>query len=249
MNTKREVMTESIFGKPWGTWRALEKSGELRRTLIVVSPVDGLVVEKMDQALEGMYLKPGMNVYKIVDLSTIWVEAEVFEHQVPWLKVGQRALIEISYQPGRHYSGAIRYIYPFFNNKTRTLKVSIELANPGQQLRADMYANVTFDVPSARGVVAVPEDAVIHSGERNVVVLDRGNGTFQVSEVILGVNGDGRWEVKEGLEEGDRVVISSQFLIDSESTLKEAIRKIISNREGTDGSDDASSPPITTHQD
>ena len=222
--------------------RALEKSGEVRRTLKVVSPVSGLVVEKMDQALEGMYLKPGMNVYKIVDLSTIWVEAEIFEHQVPWLKVGQRAVIEIPYQPGKRYSGTIRYIYPFLNSKTRTLTVSIELPNPGQQLRAQMYANVTFNVPSARGVVAVPEEAVIHSGERNIVVLDQGNGTFQVTEVILGVNGDGRWEVKEGLEEGDRVVVSSQFLIDSESNLKEAIRKIISEREGTEGPDDAASP-------
>ena len=228
--------------------RALEESGELRRTLQVVSPVDGLVVEKMDQALEGMYLKRGMSVYKIVDLSTIWVEAEVFEHQVPWLKVGQRALIEISYQPGRRYRGTIRYLYPYLNDKTRTLKVSIELANPGQELRADMYANVTFEVPSARGVVAVPEEAVIHSGRRNIVVLDRGNGTFQVSEVILGVNGDGRWEVKEGVEAGDRVVISSQFLIDSESTLKEAIRKIISSKNGAGGSDDASASPMTAHE-
>lgn len=222
--------------------RALEKSGEIRRTLKMVSPVAGLVVEKMDQALEGMYLKPGMNVYKIVDLSTIWVEAEIFENQVPWLKVGQRALIEIPYQPGKRYSGTIRYIYPFLNAKTRTLKVSIELPNPGQQLRAQMYANVTFNIPSAQGVVAVPENAVIHSGERNVVVLDRGNGTFQVTEVILGVNGDGRWEVKEGLEEGDRVVVSSQFLINSESNLKEAIRKITSDREGTQDSDGAASP-------
>ncbi|MCH7805078.1 MAG: efflux RND transporter periplasmic adaptor subunit [Acidobacteria bacterium] len=211
--------------------RDLEKSGELRRTLTVVSPVDGLVVEKMDQALEGMYLKPGMNVYKIVDLSTIWVEAEVFEHQIPWLKVGQEALIDISYQPGKRYQGTIRYIYPFLNNKTRTLKVSIELPNPGQELRANMYANVTFDVPSARGVLAVPEESVIHSGERNIVVLDRGEGRFQVKEVTLGLNGNGLWEVTKGLKRGDRVVISSQFLINSESNLKEAIRKIVSKRE------------------
>lgn len=211
--------------------RDLEKSGELRRTLTVVSPVDGLVVEKMDQALEGMFLKPGMNVYKIVDLSTIWVEAEVFEHQIPWLKVGQEALIDISYQPGKRYQGTIRYIYPFLNNKTRTLKVSIELPNPGQELRANMYANVTFDVPSARGVLAVPEESVIHSGERNIVVLDRGEGRFQVKEVTLGLNGNGLWEVTKGLKRGDRVVISSQFLIDSESNLKEAIRKIVSKVE------------------
>ncbi|MDA2933101.1 efflux RND transporter periplasmic adaptor subunit [Acidobacteria bacterium AH-259-D05] len=211
--------------------RALEKSRELFRTLTVVSPVSGLVVGKMDQALEGMYAKVGMNLYKIADLSTIWVEAEVFEHQIPWLKLGQEALINISYQPGKRYRGSIRYIYPFLNNKTRTLKVSIELPNPGQELRADMYVNVTFDVPSARGVLAVPEETVIHSGERNIVVLDRGEGRFQVKEVTLGLNGNGLWEVTKGLKRGDRVVVSSQFLIDSESNLKEAIRKIVSSGE------------------
>lgn len=209
----------------------LEESLEVRRTLAVVSPVDGLVAEKMDQALEGIYVKAGMNLYKIVDLSTVWVEAEVFENQVPWLKIGQRARVELPYEPGRQYSGRVRYTYPFFNQKTRTMKVSIELPNPGQTLRAGMYANVVFDVPSARNVLAVPEAAVIHSGTRNVIVLDRGEGRFQVKEVVLGVNGGGLWEVKEGLEEGDMVVVSSQFLIDSESNLQEAIQKMISEAE------------------
>jgi Cu(I)/Ag(I) efflux system membrane fusion protein len=110
------------------------------------------------------------------------------------------------------------------------MKVSIELPNPGLKLRADMYSNVTFDVPSAHNVLTVPEESVIHSGKRNVVVLDRGDGTFQVSPVTLGVNGDGVWEIKEGIAQGDRVVVSSQFLIDSESNLREAVRKMISRR-------------------
>lgn len=206
----------------------LESSGEVKRTLTVASPVDGTVVSKMTQALEGMFVKPGMNLYQVVDLSTIWLDAEVFENQVPWLKLGERATIETSYEPGRRYSGVIRYLYPFFDNRTRTMKVSIELPNPGQHLRADMYANVTFNVPQRRGVVAVPEEAVIHSGTREVVVLDRGNGTFQVRNVALGVNGNGLWEVREGVMEGDRVVLSSQFLIDSESNLREAIQKLTS---------------------
>jgi Cu(I)/Ag(I) efflux system membrane fusion protein/cobalt-zinc-cadmium efflux system membrane fusion protein len=218
----------------------LAKTRQLLRTLAVVSPVDGLVVEKMDQALHGMYVKAGMNLYKIVDLSTIWVEVEVFEHQIPWLKIGQRATIELPYEPGKKRVGRIRYLYPFFNEKTRTMKVTIELSNPGQGLRAEMYANVTFDVPSARNVLAIPEEAVIHSGTRNVVVLDRGNGTFQVKEVKLGVNGSGLWEVMEGLQEGDRIVVSSQFLIDSESNLQEAIRKMIS---GTGQSETTPEPP------
>ena len=206
----------------------LEQSGELRRTLSVVAPVNGIVVEKMDQALQGMFVKAGMNLYKIADLTTIWVEVEIFENQVPWMKIGQRAEIELPYEPGRKYVGQVRYLYPFLNEKTRTMKVSIELRNPGQRLRAEMYANVTFAVPAARNVLAVPEEAVIHSGQRNVVVLDRGNGTFQVAEVTLGVNGNGLWEVKNGLDDGDVVVVSAQFLIDSESNLQEAIRKMIS---------------------
>ncbi len=205
----------------------LEKTRRVKRTLTVASTAGGLVVEKMNQALEGMYVRPGMNLYKIVNLSTIWVEAEVFENQVPWLKVGQRARVELPYQPGITHRGTVRFIYPFFNEKTRTLKVSLQLPNPRWELRADMYANVFFEVPSARGVLAVPEESVIHSGSRNIVVLDRGNGTFQVREVALGVNGNGMWEVTDGISEGDQIVVSSQFLIDSESNLKEAIRKMV----------------------
>ncbi|GAB4249532.1 MAG: hypothetical protein Kow00109_25580 [Acidobacteriota bacterium] len=224
--------------------RELEKSRKPRRTLKVVSPVDGLVVEKMDQALEGMYVKPGMNLYKIVDLSTMWVEAEVFEHQLPWLKLGQHAILEFPGLPGNRFHGTIRYLYPAFNQKTRTARVSIEVPNPGQQLRADMYANVTFEVPAARNVIAVPENAVIHSGERNIVVLDQGAGRFQVREVTLGRNGNDLWEVLEGLHEGDRVVVSSQFLIDSESNLREAIQKMLAARQ----QQGEAAPPPPVHQ-
>jgi Cu(I)/Ag(I) efflux system membrane fusion protein/cobalt-zinc-cadmium efflux system membrane fusion protein len=206
----------------------LETSREPRRTLAVMSPAGGLVVEKMDQALEGMYAKAGMNLYKIADLSTIWVEVEVFENQIPWLRVGQRALVELAYEPGKQYTGRVRYLYPFLDEKTRTMKVSVELPNSGRKLRADMYANVTFEIPSVRDVVAIPEESVIHSGTRNVAILDRGDGRFEVREITLGVNGSGLWEVKEGLSEGDRIVVSSQFLIDSESNLQEAIRKMVS---------------------
>ncbi len=205
---------------------ALERTREPLRTLAVVSPVSGVIVQKMDQALEGMFVKAGMNLYKIADLSSIWVSAEVFENQAPWLRVGQRATIELAYDPGRVYTGRVRYIYPYLSEKTRTLKVSIELPNPGLKLRADMYVNVTMDVPSVRNVVAVPSDAIIRSGTRDVVVLDLGGGKFQARDVELGVSGQGVSEVKRGLAAGDRVVVSAQFLIDSESNLREAIRKL-----------------------
>jgi membrane fusion protein, copper/silver efflux system len=216
---------------------ALEAKGTERRTLSVASPVSGVVVEKMAQALDGMYVRPGMNIYKIADLTTIWVDVEVFENQVGSLRVGQRATVELPYLLGRPYTGYVRYLYPHFNAQTRTMTVSIELENPDRMLRADMYANVTFEVPAARDVITVPEEAVIRSGTRDIVVLERGAGTFSVVSVALGANGSGLWEVRDGVAEGDRVVVSAQFLIDSESNLREAIRRI-----GTETASDA--PPV-----
>lgn len=213
---------------------ALEKERKVRRTLTVTSEVSGLVVSKMEQGLEGMYAKPGMNLLKIVDLSTIWLEVEVFEDQLPWLDVGQKARVEFPAQPGRALTGRVRYVFPYFNEKTRALKLSIELPNPGQKLRAGMYANVSFEVPSALGVIAVPASAVLHSGLRDLVVVDLGDGTFQVREAETGVTGEGLTEIRKGVREGDRVVVSSQFLIDSESNLREAVRQLTARREGSE---------------
>lgn len=226
----------------------LERTGEPRRTLAVVSNASGVVIQKMDQALEGMFVKAGMNLYKIANLSTIWAEAEVFESQAPWLAVGQRARLELPYQVGRAYTGRVRYIYPFLSNKTRTLRVSIELPNPGLELRAEMYANVTFDVPSAKQVLVVPSESVIRSGRREVVVVSLGEGRFQVREVELGVSGDGVMAVTNGLSEGERVVVSAQFLIDSESNLREAIRKIAGSQDAGP-SEMAPSPAAHQHPD
>ena len=202
----------------------LEGERTPRRTLSVLSPVTGVVVEKMDRALDGMYVEAGMNLYKMADLTTIWVDVEVFEHQVEAMRVGQRAQVELPYLPGRPYTGFVRYLYPHFDERTRTMTVSIELENPDLTLRAGMYANVTFDVPVARNALALPEEAVIRGGTRDLVVLERSTGTFQVAAVTLGRQGGGVWEVLDGVEEGDTVVVSAQFLIDSESNLTQAIR-------------------------
>ncbi len=221
----------------------LARSGTVQRTLAVVSPVDGLVVDKMDQALEGMRATPGMQLYKIVDLSTIWVNVQIFENQVPWVKVGQRATIALPYQPGRRYTGVVRFLHPSLDAKTRTMTASIELPNPGDGLRAEMYATVTIAVPAAHGVLAVPDSAVIHSGQRDVVVIDLGHGLFQARDVTLGVSGSGVWQVLAGLAEGDQVVTSAQFLIDSESNLKEAISKMSMPSDTSGHAPDSSSTP------
>ena len=204
----------------------LERERTPRRTLSVLSPVTGVVVEKLDQALDGMHVEAGMNLYKMADLTTIWVDVEVFEHQVEAMRVGQRARVELPYLPGRPYTGFVRYLYPHFDEQTRTMTVSIELENPDLTLRAGMYANVTFDVPVARDALTVPEEAVIRGGIRDLVVLERSPGTFQVVPVTLGRYGDGVWEVLDGVEDTDTVVVSAQFLIDSESNLTAAIRTL-----------------------
>ena len=227
---------------------ALASSGSVQRTLSVSSPVDGLVVEKMDQALEGMRATAGMQLYKIVDLSTVWVDVQIFEYQVPWLKPGLRATIELSYEPGHRYTGVVRFLHPSLDQKTRTMTASIELPNPGLKLRAGMYANVTLDVPSAHQVLAIPDNAVIHSGERDVVVLDLGHGLFQARDVTLGVNGNGLWQVTHGVEEGDRVVVAAQFLIDSESNLKAAIARI-SSPDGAPADPPKATPPPPSTRD
>lgn len=147
----------------------LQRSNTITRTLKVVSPVSGLVIQKMDQSLEGMRLAPGMNVYKIADLTTIWVEIEVFEYQLQHLRLGQTAQIALDAFPGRSWQGQLIYLDPTVNAKTRTLKAYVEIPNPDRELRPQMYANVEIRVPAVSGAVIVPQEAVIHSGERNVV--------------------------------------------------------------------------------
>jgi len=210
----------------------LEASGEPLRTLPVVAGRSGLVVWKMDAALEGMYVNAGMNLYRIADLSSVWVDAQVFEGQLPGLAVGQSATITVPFDDGPALTGRIRHLAPYLTEETRALTVSIELPNPDLRLRPGMFVDVMFERPAARDALTVPSDAVIRSGTRDVVVLDLGSGTFQVREVELGVEDGDVVEITSGLDEGDDVVVSAQFLIDSESNLREAIRKLGSEPTG-----------------
>ena len=212
----------------------LRTTRKLRRTLKILSPVSGVVVAKMDRSLEGMKLTPGMNVYKIADLSTVWAEIEIYEYQLAHVRLGQRASITVDAFPGRRWTGKIIYLDPELNQKTRTLKAFVEIPNPGLRLRPEMYANIEIRTPAVSGAVKVPEEAIIHTGERAVVIVqkDREKGVFEPREVKLGVTGGGYTEVREGLRPGEIVVTSSQFLIDSESNLKEAIQKMLAARSG-----------------
>ncbi len=207
----------------------LSRSGEVNKTLVVTTPFEGIVVEK--HALDGMEVKSGMNLYTIADLSEIWVYADIYEYEVPWVRVGQTARMTLSYDPGRTYTGTVEYVYPYLEEKTRTIRARLVFANPNLDLKPGMYANVEIETSPLEGVVAVPMEAVLFSGERNLVFIALGAGRFAPRDVTIGIeSGDGFYEVKEGLAEGEVVVTSGQFLLDSESKLQESIAKLLQVR-------------------
>lgn len=194
----------------------LARRGKGQTSLTVFSPVTGHVIDK--KAFKGMYVEPSMTVYTIADLSTIWVLAEVFETDVPFLKVGQHAKLAFVSYPGQTFHGRVSYVYPYLNKEARTVRVRVELLNPTFQLKPDMYGEVTLAVDRGNALV-VPESAVLDSGQRQVVFVVRGEGIYEPREVQLGVTAGGVSEVIDGLHEGEEIVTSGNFLLDSESKL------------------------------
>ena len=219
----------------------IERSGEVLRTLKVVAPAGGLVMKRMP-GLEGMAVRPGMEVYHIADLSTLWLSVEVFENQVALVREGTPASITLPYFPGEEFKGRVRFIEPELSQATRTLRVKLEVPNRGGQLRAGMFATVRFTPTATRGAITVPSHSVLRTGQRSVVVLALGNGRFAPREVTLGHESGGVVEVRDGLEEGQRVVTSAQFLLDSEASLQEAIQKMIAGASDSSVTEEGTSP-------
>lgn len=208
------------------------------RTLRILSPVSGIVTEKMGDSLEGMKLTPGMNVFKIADLSNVWAEIDVFEYQIQYLRLGQAVSITLDAFPGRRWTGKIIYLDPTLNQQTRTLRAYVEIPNSDRQLRPEMYANVEIRVPEVANVLKVPNEAILHTGERNVVIVEKEKGFFEPREVTLGATGEGYSQVTSGLRAEETIVLSSQFLIDSESNLKEAISQMLAAKKSETESDE-----------
>ena len=184
--------------------------------------------------LEGRAVQPGLELFHIADMSSLWLSVEAFENQIRWLRVGSQAEVSLSYFPGETFTGRVRFIEPQINEATRTVPLTLEVPNRGGRLRAGMYATVRFDPVVAQDAVLVPAPAVLRTVQRNLVVVAEGGGRFTPREVHLGVEGDGRVEILSGLEPGEEVVTSAQFLIDSESNLREAVQKLIAARSAGD---------------
>lgn len=198
----------------------LARRGKAKTAIPIYSPFSGYVTEK--KVFRGMFVEPGMRLYTIADLSTVWVNAEIYEFEVPFVKVDQQAAITFSSYPGQPFYGRVSYIYPYLNEQARTVKVRVELPNPGLRLKPEMYGDVLLKI-NRGNQVAVPEQAVLDSGTRKQVFLVRGEGLFEPREVKVGPKIGAFYEVQEGIEAGDRVVTSGNFLIDSESKLMAAM--------------------------
>jgi membrane fusion protein, copper/silver efflux system len=191
------------------------------RTISVLSPVAGTVVEKM--AVEGMRYQPGETLFRIVDTSTMWVLAEVYEQDLAFVKVGDMAKVTVNTWPDRSFPGRVTFIYPSVGKDSRTAKLRIEVANPDGLLRADMAATVEIETPIPGRWVAVPDSAVIDSGKRQIVLVERGEGRYEPRPMKLGARVPGYVQVLDGLKPGERVVTSATFLIDAESNFRAAL--------------------------
>jgi RND family efflux transporter MFP subunit len=204
---------------------ALEKRGTIQKAMILKSPTHGIVIDK--KVLAGMKVTPGMELYTIADISNVWAIGSIYEYELPFVRTGQEAEITLPYEPGVVYKGRISFIYPYLSAASRTVQIRIDFRNPGFRLKPDMYVNVAITTKVAENVLQVPSDAVIRTGTHNIVITYLGEGKFLPKDVVLGSEGQGVVEIKSGLAEGEKIVTSGQFLIDSESNLKEAINRMI----------------------
>ncbi len=204
----------------------LRRHGKISQTMALYAPFKGIVVER--NIPEGGFLQPGQMVYGIADISTVWVIADVYEYEAPWLKLEQEAEMSLAYQPGKTYQGKIVYIYPYLKNMTRTIQVRMEFSNTKDfELKPDMWSNVLIRSTVVREGLAVPIEAVLRTGKRDIALIALGEGRFAPRELRLGAQAGDEFQVLAGLKEGEKVVTSAQFLINSESNLRAAINKML----------------------
>ena len=209
-----------------GQIEALRRTGEVEKAIAIHSPARGIVTDKM--VLQGMYVKPGMRLYTIADLSRVWVYVDVYEYQLPWISAGQTASMTLPYVPGRTFIGKVVYIYPYVERQTRVIKVRLEFENLDMALKPGMFTNIRLESTLQGDALLIPREAYIDSGTRQVAFVDLGNGKFAPRDIQVGVEAEnGMTQVLYGLDEGEVVVTSGQFMLDGESKLKEAVAKMM----------------------
>ncbi|MFZ5496547.1 MAG: efflux RND transporter periplasmic adaptor subunit [Verrucomicrobiota bacterium] len=229
--TRAALARLQLFDVPADFIDELKRSGEAKRTLVFRAPADGVVIEKM--AVVGQMMKPGERIYRLADLSMVWVQAQIYEKDLPYLRTGQATTIRTSYGPERKFEGVVQLLLPQVEEQTRTATARIVLPNSELFLRPGMFVEVNFASQLAADAVLVPDMAVLRSGERNTVFVALDGGFFEPREIKLGARSEGGfYQVLAGLEAGERVVTSGQFMLDSESQLREAIQKMLKSAGG-----------------
>jgi Cu(I)/Ag(I) efflux system membrane fusion protein len=199
-----------------GQIERLERTGEVTKTLTLNAPFDGVVLDKM--VVAGQSVESGMTLYRVADLSTVWIEGAVFEQDLAFVRGGTPVRAELAAYPGRAFQGRVSFVWPTVDLESRTAKVRVAFPNPGSVLRPGMYATLFLEATIGSDVLSVPADAVVITGERNLVFI-AGDGTLQPREVLIGPRAGDRFQILEGLTEGERIVASANFLVDAESRL------------------------------
>lgn len=222
VKTARERLV--LLDVPLHQIRKLEKTRRVSKTLHIHSPSNGIVVKI--GARKGQFVTPKTELYQFADLSRIWVYVDVYENELPWVRKGDVAEMQLVGIPGKTFRGRVSHIYPYAESKTRTIKVRLHFKNPGMLLKPNMFANITIYASRKVEAVVIPSEAIMRSGTRPVVFVVRAPGKFEPREVTLGISSDGKTQVLKGINVGEKIVTSSQFLIDSESSLREAVAKM-----------------------
>ncbi|HKJ83089.1 MAG TPA: efflux RND transporter periplasmic adaptor subunit [Mariprofundaceae bacterium] len=212
-----------LLDVPAHQMRTINKTRKVIKNLHIHSPFPGIVVHIGIR--EGEYVTPKTELYRIADLSKVWVYADIYEYELPWVHMGDKTEMHLDALPGRTFHGKITYIYPYLDPKTRTNKVRIEFDNPAMVLKPDMFANVQIRT-DRRKTLVIPTEAIIRTGKTSRVFVEIGPGRFEPRDIKAGISDHGKTELLSGVREGETVVTSSQFLIDSESSLNEATAKM-----------------------
>lgn len=201
--------------------RRVEETGEVRRTMTLHAPFTGFVVEKDVQA--GQSVQPGQALYRLADLSQVWVEADVYEQDLQYVRDGEPVGVEIGAFPGERLTGRVSYVYPDVRPETRTGRVRIQLSNAGGRIKPGMFATVYLDTPGAERAVLIPRDAVMRTGTRDIVFVEQEPGVYETREVRVGATSNGHVQILSGLLAGERVVARANFILDAESRLMETM--------------------------
>jgi len=214
-----------LFDVPEHQIRELEKTRKIMKFLHILSPFTGIVVNI--GARDGQYVTPQTEIFMIADLSRVWVYVYVYEYELPWIKVGDEVQMKLAALPGQIFTGKATYIYPYLEADTRTIKVRLEFDNPDIDLKPNMFADVSILASKQVDAVVIPSKAVLRTGDRDAVLVVRGPGKYAPRDVQLGISSKGLVQILAGLDIGEEVVTSAQFLIDSESQLREAASKMM----------------------